>query len=258
MVFGMIDRTLALTPELAGVVEEAYAEFSPYSIGSALVVCHCNACMDLATERRLVATPLREIDARLLSEYTNSAHPWDDGQVAREMRYFLPRYLELIARNDPPDSMGMDICLRRLREARWRTAWPTPQADLIDRAFDALVRGALLRLDVIAWENGPELKADIAGILVLIVTAGGDLARALRVWDEGPELGAALQLAQARPRVGYKKGRDVFANAHLEDYPDAAAQIAAFLTRESVAERIEAAFFLTEAPHLQSILSGSV
>lgn len=53
-------------------------------------------------ELALVGTPLREISAALLSEYTNAAHAWDDEQVAREMRCFLPR----------------------LVEAHWRTRWP--------------------------------------------------------------------------------------------------------------------------------------
>jgi len=252
-----IDRSLPLTPELEALVEAAYVLFAPYTIGSALYVCHCNVCMSLETERELTRTPLREIPAQLLAEYTNSAHDWNDGQVAREMRYFLPRYLELIARNDPPDSMGMEICLRRLEPAAWRTKWPAAEADLLDRFFDALVRGAMERLEVIPWEREADPKAEMEDIMTMIVRAGGDLARVLKVWDEGPLVGAAVHMAKMRHSLDYKHGRDILRNAHLEDHPEAAHALATFLLRPSVHERIEAAFFATRDPHLQKILSNA-
>lgn len=252
-----IDRSLPPTPELARLVDEAYDVFRPYTIGSALVVCHCNVCMTDETERALVGTPLREISALLLSEYTNSAHPWNDGQVAREQRYFLPRYMDLIARNDPPCNMGMEICLRRLMEAHWRTNWPAPQADLIDRFFDALVRGAMERLEVIPWEREADPKVDMEDLMTMIVRAGGDLPRVLDVWDKGPPLGSAVHMAKVRRSLDYKHGKDILRNAHLEDYPADAEAIAAFLLRPSVQERIEAAFFATDDPHLQKILSNA-
>lgn len=252
-----IDRSLPLTPELAGVVEEAYALFAPYTIGSVLYVCRCNVCMTRDTERALTSTPLREISARLLGEYTNSAHDWVAPEVPREMRHFLPRYMDLMARNDPPDSIGMEICLRRLAPAQWRTTWPRTEGDLIERFFDALVRGAMERLGLILWEREAEPKADMEDILTMIVRAGGDLARALAVWDAGPLVGAAIHMARMRQSLDYKHGRDILRNAHLEEQPDAAAEIAAFLLRPSVQERIEAAFFATDDPHLQKILSNA-
>jgi len=80
-----------MTPELKDLVEEAYRVFGGYQLADRLIVCHCDLCMTVETERELMETPLREISSRTLAEYTNSAHDWDDGPVAREMRYFLPR-----------------------------------------------------------------------------------------------------------------------------------------------------------------------
>ena len=101
-----------MRPELRAVVEDGYEIFGDHRIRHSLTVCHCNSCMSVEHERELLKTPLRDIPAALLAEYTGSAHSWDDGPVAREMRYFLPRYFELIAQNDPPDNCGIDICLR--------------------------------------------------------------------------------------------------------------------------------------------------
>lgn len=252
-----IDRSLPLTPELEGVVAEAYTLFERYTIGSALYVCHCNVCMSRETMRLLVSTPLREIPARLLGEYTNSAHDWNDGQVAREMRYFLPRYMDLIARNDPPDSIGLEICLRRLEPAHWRTQWPAAEADLIARFFDAVVRGAMHRLDVILWDRGAEPKADMKNIMTMIIRAGGDIDRALRIWDEGPLLGSAIHMAEVLGSLGYKHGRDILSTSHLEDWLEASNAVATFLLRPSVQQRIEEAFFSTDDPHLQKILSNA-
>lgn len=247
---------LPLTEELRRVVDEAYAAFAPYTIGSALIVCHCPVCMTDEVERELVRTPLREISSALLAKYTTSAHSWDN-QVARELRYFLPRYFELIGANDAPCSMGTEICLRRLRDADWRASWPPAEVDLIDRYFDALVRGTIERLSVRRWDTGADLAVDFGDILTLIITAGGNLDRALDVWDAGPEIGATAHMAQLRTDVYYTGGRDTYRNAHLDDYPEAADKIAAFVTRPGVVERIEAAFFLTDDPDLQTILSRS-
>ena len=140
-----------MRPQLRAVVEDAYAVFGDYRIRHSLTVCHCNSCMSVEHEHELLKTRLRDIPARLLAEYTGSAHNWDDGPVAREMRYFLPRYFELIALNDPPDTGGIDICLRRLAQAGWRAKWPDRECDVIDRFFDELMRTSLERLELVRW-----------------------------------------------------------------------------------------------------------
>ena len=246
-----------MTPELQAIIEEAYRLFADYTIGSTLCVCNCNVCMSKEDERELVRTPLRGIPANLLAEYTNSAHTWDDDQIAREMRYFLPRYFELIALNDPPDSMGLDICLRRLQYAQWRSKWPTEQVDLLDRYFDELTRSSLLRLDIINWKEGADLAFDIADLMTMIVTAHGDIDRVLAVWDSAEDPPAAIHMAKLRRRVLQEMKRTYFHSAYLDEFPVAADKIGSFLVRPEVDRRIEAAFFAVNDPRLQKILSDS-
>jgi hypothetical protein len=246
-----------MTPELSAIVDEAYRVFSRYEIGSTLTVCHCNVCMTDDTELALVETPLREVPSDVLAEYTNSAHGWDDDIIAREMRHFLPRYFELIALDDPPDSMGLDICLRRIGRGGWRGKWPENEENLIDRFFDALVRSTLPRLELVLWPVGWRLKFDFAEVLTCIVTAEGNLERALSAWEQAENPAAAIHMAALRGDVLTLNGRFCLDNAFLEDHREAADKIGAFLMRPEVDARIEAAFFETPDPRLQRILSDA-
>lgn len=248
-----------MTPEMANIVEDAYRIFSDFRVRHSLSVCHCNCCMTAETEQELLKTPLRAIPASILAEYTNSAHGWDDGPIAREMRYFLPRYLELIAINEPPCHMGLDICLRRLGEAKWRETWPAAEEEALDRFFDALMRQSLSNLDLAAWPVGWRLAFDIADVLTLVVTAGGDLERVLAVWDGAADPSAAIHMAALREDVLESAGRTYLHSAYLDkDFNREADRIGAFLMRPEVDRRIEAAFFAVSDARLQSLLSDAM
>ncbi len=106
--------TLIKDPALAKAVEHVYQRFAQYRISGPLEVCLCPVCMTEETRAELVSTPLRQISRDLLAEYTNSAHgvPQDTDQ----MKYFLPRYLELIAQDDQPDHVGVGTVLMRYGE----------------------------------------------------------------------------------------------------------------------------------------------
>ena len=248
------------SPDLAAVVEDAYRVFGRYAIAGNLVVCHCDVCMTEKTERQLVATPLRRIPARLMAEYTNSAHGYDEGQIADELRYLLPRYLDLIAADDPPDHFG-NICssLSRLWHAHWRDRWPSVEADVLNRFFDALIVDRLSRIEPARARVGWQLRHDIDEILICVVTSGGDIDRVLDTWDTSEDPAAALWMAWERRNIVLRHGRPRFYDAHLDgDHKDAADRIGAFLWRPEVDARIEAAFFAAEHPGLQEILSNGL
>jgi hypothetical protein len=248
-----------MTPELKDIVEEAYRVFSGYTVRRTLTVCHCNCCMSVETEQDLLETPLREIPHELLAEYTNSAHDWDDGPVAHQMRYFLPRYFELIALNSDPFDMDIDICLRRLAKAGWREKWPAREVEIIGRFFEALVASSVRRLDLAEWPVGWKLKFDLTDVLTMIITANGDLSRALAAWDGAGDPGAAIHMAAIRERVLQAGGRTYLHSAYLEDEFNAEADaIGAFLMRPEVDRRLEAAFFTVTEPRLQKLVSDAM
>jgi hypothetical protein len=246
-----------MTPQLRTVIEEAYRVFGGYTIRHSLTVCHCNSCMTPDDELRLLKTPLREIPAKLLAEYTGSAHDWNEGPVAREMRYFLPRYFELIASNDPPD-WGIDICLRRLGQAGWRSKWPKLEEDIIDRFFDELLVSSLQRLELAHWPAGWRLGFDIVDVLTLVVTAAGDIDRVLAKWEAAEDPPAAIHMAALRASVVRETTRTFLHSAYLEDHKEAADKIGAFLMRPEVVSRIEAAFFRVEDARLQKLISDAI
>lgn len=247
-----------MTPELQRIVADSYGIFARHVIDCDLAVCHCACCMTPETMRELVSTPLREISAALLAEYTNSAHGWDDDRVAREMRFFLPRYLELIASYEPPDHIGLDICLRRMGRGGWRGKWPGDEEAVVDAFFEAFLLASLQRLDLAHWPVGWRLGFDLGEVLTLIVTGGGRLDHCLAAWDDAGDPAAVLHMAALRADVFPVRDRMSFASPFLEDHPDAAEAIGAFLMRPEVDRRIEAAFFAVDDPRLQELLSSAL
>ena len=247
-----------MRPQLHAVIQEAYEVFGDYRVRHSLSVCHCNCCMTEEDEPDLLKAPLRDIPANLLAEYTNSAHAWDDGPVAREMRYFLPRYFELLAIDDPPDNGGVDICLRRLGYASWRAKWPDRECDVIDRFFDEYMRSRLELTGLVLWPVGWRLAFDLSDVLTLVVTAHGNLQRTLAAWDAADDPCAAIHMAALRRRVLNESDRTYFHSAYFDNHRDAADAIGAFLVRPEVTQRIEAAFFQIEDPRLQQLVSDAM
>lgn len=247
-----------MTPGLRDVIEEAYRVFAAYRPAGPLIACDCAVCMSEADRHALSTTPLRQITSELLAEYTNSAHGWDDGVIGPQMRYFLPRYLELIAAGDPPDAIGLSACLRRLDEAKWRGTWPAAEVAVLERFFDELVGASVHNLELWEWPVGWRLAFDFKALLTLIVTAGGDIDRALAVWDRASDPPAVIHMAALRSDVIEEHDRKYLHDAFLEDRPADADRIGAFLLRPEVDERIEAAVFATDDPRLQQILSDAL
>ena len=242
--------------ELTVAIEEAYRVFGAYRLGHHLIVCHCRCCMTEEEERQLVNTPLRSIPADLLAEYTNSAHDYDDDQVARELRYFLPRYFELIAAHDYPDHIGLDICLRRLGQADYRNKWPRAEVESIDRFFDAFLKHSLPRLDL--EPVGYRLAFNIRSVVTLVVTAGGDIDRLLYNWVGAEDPAAAIHMAALREYVIEERDKIYLHSAYLEGHEEAAKRVGEWLLRPNLTARIEAAFFAVGDPRLQEILSNGM
>lgn len=240
------------------VIDDAYRVFAKYSSGPELIVCNCNSCMSVELEAELLRTPLREIPSNLLAEYTNSAHGWDNGTIREQMRYFLPRYLELIAADDVPSHLDLEQCLIRLADANWRATWPDTEVAVLDRFFDALIVARVDDLSMVKWPVGWSLTNDVEAVLCLTVLSGGDLNRVLQTWEAAPDPQAAIHMAAVRSSVSRVGAHARLASAYLEKRHDEAATIGRFLDRPEIDRRLEAAFFVVEDMRLQQILSDAI
>ena len=246
-----------MTPELEEIVRDAYRIFGDYEIRHLLKVCHCPVYMTEEVKRELLKTPLREISSALLAEYTNSAHGWDDGTVAREMRYFLPRYMDLIAANDPPSDTGLGACLGRLGQAQWREKWSGAEVDILDRFFDRFALASLKRANLEQTRSGLwQLAFDFKEVLSLVVTAGGDLDRILATWNAAQDPAATIYMASLRYDIADKGRGPYLCDSYLEHYHiEASYRIGAFLMDLDVDERIEIALFVGTDEIMQKFLS---
>ena len=240
---------------LQAAVDRAYTVFARYTVSGIIVHCDCPVCMSEEVAQQLSTLPLKEISPALLGEYTNSAHGYDTGDIEREFKHFLPRYLDLIAQCRPPSPLDLLApCLARLGEAGYRTNWPADEAAAIDAFFVAFVEASVFQLGLARWPAGMRLEYDMGEVLIMIVRAGGDLGAALAAFDASPDPQAAVHMASMRRDVHAHNGRVFFHDAFLEDYPDAADTIGLFLMRDSVDERILDAPALLDDPDFDDVL----
>ena len=173
---------------LTAAVENAYSVFARYRPGSQLATCRCPQCMDDDTEQLLLKTPLREIDCHLLSEYTWSANGTNDPKYDdNELRYFLPRYFELIAADEQPCFGDPEPALRQLGTIGYRASWPGHEVEAIDRFFSALFRVTLAK--PLLWHQtefvGIVAISDVEDTMCVIAYGAGDMASLLSIWDSG-------------------------------------------------------------------------
>ena len=82
--------------KLIPYIEEAYRLFASYSITLPLTVCDCGNCITREEIKALVSTPLRELSGDLIYTYISAMFESEDKAIT-ELRYFLPRMLELLS-----------------------------------------------------------------------------------------------------------------------------------------------------------------
>lgn len=249
--------TRPLTADMQAVIADAYQVFSRYRLHAPLIVCRCNVCVgDEETFRALSFTPLQTMSSQLLAEYTNSAHG-DEGSVVHEqLRYFLPRYFELIAAGDVPSHLGLEFCLRRLGGMPWRAEWPADERDVIERFFDRVMIESASDYSLNTYGGTPFLDGKIDAVLIMIVQAGGDVRRALACLASVPDPDAGIQIAALRMRTRWNGHEPFLASECLSGHQDGARAIGMFANDAAQTARIEMACLTSASPAMQTFLSA--
>jgi hypothetical protein len=256
---------IAMTEALRTSITNAYDVFGRYSERFTAQVCQCPCCFIEADRDRLLKLPLREIDGYLLEQYSWSAHGHDDdGPLSDDLRYLLPRYFELFAKNDPNLHDATECNLIQLGDTAWRAVWPATEIAAIDRYFDALFQAFLANSDIEGgWSgrggSGYHCALQIDDVVVMLIRAGGDVTRLLRIWDAAPDPAAALHLANLRFSLQTDERGTRLSNHHLgPELVEAALAVGTFVTSPLSTSRIETAFFNTTDPAAQNQLSDAL
>lgn len=85
--------------EIHLLINESYSLFSTYSFGNIVAVHSGNCCLSHEDAELLKTIPLHNIDQRLIYEYLNACEEHDQCSVVIQIKYLLPKILELLAEN---------------------------------------------------------------------------------------------------------------------------------------------------------------
>ncbi|UYV38917.1 hypothetical protein N4R57_07830 [Rhodobacteraceae bacterium D3-12] len=200
--------------ELAQQIAAAYGMVRA-SVSRQLEVCLCPMCMTEEARREIIATPMREMPAALIRDYSNSAHgvPRDLDDLA----VFLPRYMELIAAQDEVDDVGVGAELLRFGDARRAGGFP---AEALAQVYDRWARLVVLACGW-AEAQGDEEAMLSPQYLFAMLPAGGVPAAvvtgALEALFALPDVGGTA-MAQMLNGLGHaaRRGRlDMFAMRYV-------------------------------------------
>jgi hypothetical protein len=242
--------------DIDAVIDNAYRVFGRYELGGRIIVCRCPSCVAPQIERALIRTPLHELTADTLAEYTNSAHEWD-GKFEDDLKYFLPRYFELLALGEVPSTTGVETCLRRLSHADYRAKWPDAEVKAIDDAFVALLRLALEIPPQDDRDEFPTYHADpIEDLICMVAFAGGDVGMMLAVLENEGTRNADLHLANMIGNARWPRLRNTSWYELREPRVTATAErVVKWLLHEDRAARLERACLAEDDPKMAELLS---
>src|SRR5262249_33146268 len=115
-------------------VRALYDAFASRSRRAEIEFDACDHCVSLEEARALARTPLRDIDAGVLSAFILNASSETWG-TADDLWYYLPRILELVATGEfNSDDLWSLFTVMGLR---WRD-WPQEQQEAVGRYMSAL------------------------------------------------------------------------------------------------------------------------
>lgn len=159
------------TPALTAAVADAYAAFAGESAPSVPLAACVGCCMVAEEEQQMRHWPLRRLMRHHFYSYNDAAKP--DEQPAAELRYLLPRMLELMA--DGQDvHHSTELFLDRVGRCA-EGSFNAPQRAALDRFalayFDAVLSGSLTGL-----------QDDVLAVLLMFHIGGIDIQALLEHW----------------------------------------------------------------------------
>jgi len=161
--------------EIDKIIKDIYKEFSGNKPGEYIDACtHC--CMSEENARKLKRHSLREIPLELLKEYQDTAKP--KKLNLSELKYFTPRYLELIKDFQFPSWEPL-LSLNRFGYIK-DSEWTEKERGLLNRFALELFKNYL---------NSNPKKVSISPIEILLMFQKGNfkIKPLLKEWEQSEE-----------------------------------------------------------------------
>jgi len=179
------------SPALKQAVESLYTVFNGYRAPQHYLNVCLACCMDEALEKEMRRMPLRRISAKHFYEYNCSAKDWP--QLADELKYLLPRMLELLV-NGSDVHHSMALSLDRLGHCE-AGAFSAEEYKAIEAFALAYFADCLSQHP---WQSGEGYGGDAAFELLLMFAIGGiDLQPLLDYWLKDDSTAATLHYVNA-------------------------------------------------------------
>ncbi len=170
--------------QLEEIIEYSYKLFEKYTIGSTLDVCK-RCCVSDADEAILINTPLREISSSdLRVGYFASARSYSYQELL-EMKYFLPRILELVSNFDFPCNSVEEVFLRLALNTPER--WTNEELQLLSDFSVEFFKKCLSY-----YPYSPD-GDDISTYLTMFTVANFQLKPILDTWEATENIESTLQ-----------------------------------------------------------------
>jgi hypothetical protein len=224
-----------MTPPLDGAIRALYSTFSRYD--AADLSC-CDWLDDDPRNVRLRSTRLDRLDTADLDLYARKAMTTWGG--VEDFKHFLPRLLELLARDGQLDVCEPEVLLGKLAYGRW-ARWPAAEQAAVTDYLRALWRHL---------RQGYPCALSADSFLCGLGNCVDDLHPWLADWDADPDvsLPSALHLADlveynVRGALSHKRPHPHPANAFWKLPSRPAEQFWSWLTAPARITRLEAAFF---------------
>jgi hypothetical protein len=184
--------------KLGELIDEAYRLFEPYHIGDELAVCTA-CCVNAGDALALKTLKRQDMPATLIYQYLDAACDPDDPLLISQMKYLLPRILELLVqgaylRHSTEITLSKCFCMN--------TAWSVQEIDFLQRF--ALVYFAQ-QFDTY------NTAAEAQDILVMFHLAGLDITPLLQSWQRLIEQPIALWGLISL--IAWCSGQGVYSNA---------------------------------------------
>ena len=169
---------------MMAIIERAYQVFKRYPVPRNFDICG-PCCVSPEEEWALYEVPLRKLSFAVLNIYNQSAT--SEEQDSNEIRYLLPRILELIAHGQYP-GISDELSLRRVGGAS-PTSWLPAEYDLLTQFARQHV------IDLLNEAEDHARLAELEAILIMFHLAGLDVTPLLDTVLDQPGFWAIASLA---------------------------------------------------------------